>query len=107
VEVEMKGDDLPADAIDLGHDTFYTKKIDDDSKWVGLYEWHKCDKREYYNAGCIRFVLPDAESGYVRSSDYGIAWDVISLEPLTLSPSLACGTCGHHGWIRDGKWVPA
>jgi hypothetical protein len=34
-------------------------------------------------------------------------WDVVSLEPLTLSPSLACRACGHHGFIRDGKWTPA
>lgn len=35
------------------------------------------------------------------------AWEVISEEPLTLSPSLACRTCGHHGFIREGRWVPA
>lgn len=26
---------------------------------------------------------------------------------LTLRPSLLCGRCGDHGFIRDGKWVPA
>ena len=34
-------------------------------------------------------------------------WDVQSLEPLTISPSLLCRACGHHGFIREGKWVPA
>ena len=34
-------------------------------------------------------------------------WDVVSLEPLTLSPSLLCTACGHHGWIRNGQWVSA
>lgn len=34
-------------------------------------------------------------------------WEVISVEPLTLSPSLLCRACGSHGFIRDGKWVPA
>lgn len=34
-------------------------------------------------------------------------WDLIALEPLTISPSLLCNACGHHGFIRDGKWVPA
>ena len=33
-------------------------------------------------------------------------WTVVSWEPLTLSPSLRCG-CGDHGFIRDGRWVPA
>lgn len=33
-------------------------------------------------------------------------WDILSEEPLTLSPSLLCKACGCHGYIRDGKWVP-
>lgn len=32
---------------------------------------------------------------------------VVLADPLTLEPSLACRACGHHGFIRDGKWVPA
>jgi hypothetical protein len=27
--------------------------------------------------------------------------------PLTLEPSIKCRTCGNHGHVRDGKWVPA
>lgn len=34
-------------------------------------------------------------------------WDVESWEPLTLSPSLLCRNCGDHGFIREGRWVPA
>lgn len=34
-------------------------------------------------------------------------WQVESMEPLTLSPSLLCGRCGDHGFIRGGTWVPA
>ena len=37
----------------------------------------------------------------------GHVWQVISWEPLTLSPSLLCRLCGDHGFIRDGRWVPA
>jgi hypothetical protein len=33
-------------------------------------------------------------------------WTVESLDPLTLSPSLLCA-CGFHGYIREGRWVPA
>lgn len=32
-------------------------------------------------------------------------WQVDSVEPLTLSPSILCLECRDHGWIRDGKWV--
>jgi hypothetical protein len=34
-------------------------------------------------------------------------WQLESLEPLTLSPSVLCMSCQHHGFIRGGKWVPA
>lgn len=33
-------------------------------------------------------------------------WTVEQWEPLTLSPSLLCA-CGDHGFIREGRWVPA
>lgn len=33
-------------------------------------------------------------------------WQVSSWEPLTLSPSLLCH-CGDHGFIQQGRWVPA
>lgn len=28
-------------------------------------------------------------------------------EHLTVAPSVLCRRCGHHGFIRDGKWVAA
>lgn len=34
-------------------------------------------------------------------------WDLVSEKPLTLSPSVLCRVCSHHGFIRDGMWVPA
>lgn len=34
-------------------------------------------------------------------------WTMESEDPITLSPSIACRTCGAHGWIREGKWVDA
>ena len=48
-----------------------------------------------------------------------VAWTVECWEPLTCSPSLLCkapvvdasgktvGSCGDHGFIRQGKWVRA
>lgn len=32
---------------------------------------------------------------------------VISLDPVTISPSILCDDCGLHGFIREGRWVPA
>lgn len=34
-------------------------------------------------------------------------WRVESWDPLTISPSLLCLTCGDHGFIRAGRWVRA
>ena len=34
-------------------------------------------------------------------------WDVVSMEPLTLSPSILCTLCKDHGFIRDSKWIKA
>lgn len=36
----------------------------------------------------------------------GPGWMVVQEEPLTLSPSIQAD-CGLHGFIRDGRWVPA
>jgi hypothetical protein len=37
----------------------------------------------------------------------GGTWRVVQQEPLTVQPSINCTACGTHGWITDGKWVPA
>ncbi len=34
-------------------------------------------------------------------------WTLLVREPLTLSPSLLCQLCKHHGFIERGRWVPA
>lgn len=33
--------------------------------------------------------------------------NLISKEPLTIGGSIRCAACNDHGFIRDGKWVPA
>jgi hypothetical protein len=37
----------------------------------------------------------------------GALWQVVSAEPLTLSPSLLCRRCGDHGFIRESRWIRA
>lgn len=49
-------------------------------------------------------------SGLVLWRDGGLArpvWTLVSREPLTLSPSIVCRTCGVHGWIENGLWRDA
>lgn len=37
------------------------------------------------------------------------AHTIVSRSPLTIRASLACDEpgCSWHGWVTDGKWVPA
>jgi hypothetical protein len=34
-------------------------------------------------------------------------WQLESLDPLTISPSLLCLSCEAHGFIRNSMWIPA
>lgn len=29
---------------------------------------------------------------------------IVSTDPVTVSPSIACGDCGLHGFLTDGVW---
>lgn len=53
--------------------------------------------------GMIHFDIPEAI--LMRQPSHHL-WKVESWDLLTLSPSVLC-RCGDHGFIRDGKWVPA
>jgi hypothetical protein len=52
--------------------------------------------------GAVHFDIPEM---YLMQ-DKGPWWTVESWDPLTLSPSILCG-CGDHGFIKEGRWVPA
>lgn len=74
---------------------------------IGIIEWHlDLDEREC--GGSVLFA------GYARTRPDGTKgpeWQVNSLDPLDLSPSIHChpdsGGCGSHGYIREGRWVDA
>ena len=61
----------------------------------GMWYEHPC-RNGQMSPGWIPFK-PECPSG----------WTLVSEKPLTLSPSLLCPMCGHHGFVRDGRWVPA
>lgn len=81
---------------------------------IEFYEW-----REHHPAGMIEeHDRPDGKGrcrGSVHFDVPGAAeafpgvplWTLESVDPLTLSPSLLCTVCGHHGFVRAGRWVPA
>ena len=90
----MTWEELPEGAISLGHDTWYTKLYRDDV-WIGIHEWHR--ENGMWGAGYIPFT------GRIQAP---VSWEVLSEDPLSLSPSLACQNCGHHGFVRNGRWEP-
>lgn len=62
-----------------------------------LWWWHTCNFEDLN--GSLRHVvkLPLGPHG----------WALVKTEPLTISPSILCGSCGTHGYIRDGRWLAA
>ncbi len=73
--------------------------------YVGILEYHECKGQPDVEcgAGSVLFDLPSVREKWPRSN----VWQLESLEPLTLSPSIACTLCDNHGWIRQGRWVDA
>jgi hypothetical protein len=106
----------PKREVDLGH-----------NHWLDYYGWAPDDlpeNRARYGtplprvkkAGAIiSHLKPDGSECFAgihfdlpeTKQLEGARWQVVSWEPLTLTPSLLCLTCKDHGFIREGRWVPA
>jgi hypothetical protein len=56
--------------------------------------------------GGVTFDTEEVRAVRAISGATGATWTVESWDPLTLSPSLLC-SCGDHGFVRSGAWVPA
>lgn len=84
--------------VDAGHGMRYTIHFEDGAP-ITLYEKHHCPLLGD-NAGAIPLDVP--QNSHVPADG---KWQIESVDPLTLSPSLLC-PCGHHGFIRNGLWEP-
>lgn len=98
-----------SDSIDLGGGhrfTRFSRHGDPEDTWAGIIVYHPLHPDDQVCAwrgecsGAVTFELP------VSAAEAGPKWEVVKLDPLTLSPSLACH-CGDHGFIREGRWVAA
>lgn len=93
------------DYVDIGHGVGIRFMAWRDHERAGITERHPTpdgsDGGIHY--GGVLFDLP----GIAEAFPNGALWQVESFDPLTLSPSLLCPQCGHHGWIRAGRWEPA
>jgi len=79
---------------------WYTSK----GEVIGLIEHHPKpgdDAPGMYCGGYIAWVAADG----ITPKHHLVSGIPGDEEHLTVSPSLLCRTCGHHGFIRDGRWV--
>jgi hypothetical protein len=89
------------DWIDIGNDCAIVFTTWNRHIHAGLIHSHQRPDNGQPCAGAIMFDLPGAAEAFPGRP----LWTLVSLDPLTLSPSLLC-SCGHHGHIQGGKWVP-
>jgi Family of unknown function (DUF6527) len=85
--------------VELG-DHHFLMPMYHDGKVVSFYEWHREGGSGEWHAGTLPLQFPGEEK------KPGTTWDVESMDPVTLSPSVLCD-CGVHGFIRSGRWIDA
>lgn len=91
----------PASAFKIGPSNWYDKVFDDQGNWIAINEWHVNSKGRL----CGGFVAFNIKSEIFSNSSP--KWNVLSYDPLTISPSLLCKACGNHGYIRNNTWIKA
>ena len=87
---------------DEEHNHGYTVVTRGGEEPVGLVEWHR--EGDGWHGGHVGLDT-DPEIGTKPR------WRVVAGDlrdgTATLAPSILCRACGEHGFLRDGKWVPA
>jgi hypothetical protein len=90
--------------VDIGHGvSIELRHLPGETKPAGVAYKHPNGKGGECE-GWVPFGLQPGV-GYEGTPEHH-GWEVVSLEPLTLSPSLLCRLCGHHCYIKEGKCVP-
>ena len=77
--------------------------LDWQGETAGIVDWHRNKDGEW----CCGWVAFRQSKWGAQFKAGDVGWNVVQREPLTLSPSLLCKTCGDHGFINEGKWVQA
>jgi hypothetical protein len=83
-------------------------QVGDQENW-GIVEHHWCVSdveiipgvKEFWSMGSVPVEQSNGTTWSIQQGERG------SFEHLTLAPSVLCKRCSLHGWIRDGRWVPA
>lgn len=89
--------------IDIGHDHSIEWVEYEGDAHAGLNDYHL--RKD--GTPCKGFLAIENGSWAKAFEDVIPTWTILQTDPLTLSPSILCRVCGDHGFIREGKWVPA
>lgn len=107
----FNGDPITVEAIADSDKVAYSwaslSGVPDEPKTINhLLIWHDCDHHLWYEDPTKNHkLIPD----YVGWHPAGVGLhDLISADPLHIEASVYWpDCCGMHGWIRDGRWIPA
>lgn len=84
----------------------YLYRIMWEGVWVGVKTHHLRPDTGDPCASYSLFAVPEADTWAAHFvAGASTRWQVTSLEPLTMAPSLQCGACPMHGFVVDGRWV--
>ncbi len=71
----------------------------DDGVPVGLLLTHPCSAR---GGEAVQDFIPVSPYPYPKEP-----WKLVARDPITLQPSVRYDCCGLHGFVTNGRWVPA
>ncbi|HEV8653091.1 MAG TPA: hypothetical protein VG276_27795 [Actinomycetes bacterium] len=81
--------------VDLGERHFAMALITNDAV-VGYLWWHDCTTE------------PKGWSWLGQWGDRRSGHQIVDTDPVHIEPSILCPQgCGDHGFVREGRWVPA
>lgn len=95
-------------AVDIGHGLTAALRLAEglqehtgvaDGVPVGVLLTHACAAR---GGQVVQDFIPINAAVSAREP-----WVLVSSDPITLQPSVHYTCCGVHGFVTDGRWVPA
>ena len=93
--------------VDIGHGLTAALRLAEgfndgtpDGEPVGVLLTHPCPKR---GGEVVQDFIPIDYPGNASPNH----WQLGVRDPITLSPSVAYTCCGTHGFLTNGRWVPA
>lgn len=91
-----------SNVLDLGHGHTLRRLVNADGALYGYIDEHRRPDTGEPCSGSVCVNPGPDDLKYGRE-----VWTVDAADPLSLNPSLLCTQCGEHGWVREGRWVPA